>query len=68
MEKVFILILSACVALFVAELLFFIAKAIVFIAYAIVKKDAKVNFVNNIVIISILSFIITFFTINYLIL
>lgn len=60
MEKLFIILLSICVSIFIAELLSFIAKAVVFIAYAIVKKDAKVNFVNNIVIVSILSFIITF--------
>lgn len=60
MEKIFILILSACVALFVAELLLFIAKGIIFISYAIVKENAKVEFKSNILIISILSYLITF--------
>lgn len=60
MEKLFIILLCVCVSIFIAELLSFIAKAVVFIAYAIVEKDAKVNFANNIFIMSILSFIITF--------
>lgn len=62
METLFIVLLSICVSVLVAEVFLFISKAIIFIAYVIAHKDVHINFKGNIAIIAISSLIITFLT------
>ncbi len=60
MKTLFIILLSICIGILVAEVFLFIGKAVIFISYVIAKRDVHVNFKGNIAIIAILSFIITF--------
>ena len=62
MKTLFIVLLSVCIAVLVAEIFIFIAKAIIFIAYLVDKKEVHVNFKGNIAIIAISSSVITFLT------
>lgn len=60
MKTLFIILLSICIGILVAEVFTFIGKAIVFVGYLVAKQDVHVNFKGNIAIIAISSCIIIF--------
>lgn len=60
MKTLFIVLLSVCISVLVAEIFIFIAKAIIFIANVIAHNDVHVNFKGNIAIIATSSFAIAF--------
>ena len=65
MKDLIIILLPVCISILIAEIFIFVGKGIIFIGYIIANKSADINFKGNIIVITILSFVIAFLLLTF---